>query len=91
VVQNLLNQIGLRATMKTAFIDRRYLMVYTSLTGATLVLWGIEWLWSPNFAACMVLAAVASLVLLAVNRPTLALASSFPELQRIPVVRKLIG
>lgn len=91
VVQNLLNQAGLRTTLRTAIIDRRYFLVYTSLTAVTLLLWGIQWLWSPNFAACMVLTAVASLGLLAVNRPTLALATSFPELQRIPGLRRIIA
>lgn len=87
VVQNLACQLGLRATLGTALIDRAYLRVYVSLVAVTGLLWAIQWLARPDLLVCLVLTAVASLGLLALNRPMLALASQFPELQRVPVLR----
>jgi O-antigen/teichoic acid export membrane protein len=90
VVQNVACQLGLRRTLGTALVDRGYARVYVSLVVATGLLWAIQEIAHPGLLICMVLTAITSVGLLAVNRPMLALASQFPELQRIPLLRSLV-
>ncbi len=91
VLQNLANQVGLCRTMGTALVDRRYLRTYLSLAVATALLWLIGSLADPPLFLCLVLTGLVSVALMAVNRPMLALADSFPELARIPLLRRLVG
>jgi len=91
VVQNLGFQLGVARTMGSALIDRRYVRTYLSLAVTTGLLWAVQWAWSPQLWLALVVGAVATLVLVIVNRPALALADSFPELGKVPVLRWVTG
>jgi O-antigen/teichoic acid export membrane protein len=89
-LQNLGFQLGLVRTMRTALIDRRYLGTYASLGAVTALLWAVDLAWSPDLWVAIGAGAVASLLLVAVNRRALQLGHSFPELRRVPGLRWVV-
>ena len=90
IVQNLLNQWALRRSIHTAFIDRANLRCYASIVVASGALWMLQWLLEPGLIVSAVAVAAASLAVLLISRQALELAETFPELQRLPGVRRLI-
>lgn len=91
VVQNVGYQVGVARTMRSAFVDRRYLPTYAWIAAVAGILWLLEWALEPALWGALLLGAAGTLVLVAANRPALALAHSFPELARVPGVRWVIG
>ena len=90
VGQNLLNQAALRRSLGTGLIGRSCWGTYAAILGFALALWAFELAISPGMLVSLVVAALASLAVLLVSQRALQLAHTFPELQRIPVVRKVI-
>jgi O-antigen/teichoic acid export membrane protein len=62
------------------------------LTVATLVaaLWGIDRLLTPSFPVAIAIAAAASLLLFRVTRDDLEVATVFPELRSVPLIRTFV-
>lgn len=89
VAQNALNQWALRGCLGTGFIDRAYLRCYVVIGCAAGALWGFQLL-HLGLSADLTAAGVASLAVLIANRRALELADTFPELRRVPGVRRLI-
>lgn len=90
VIQNVITQFALRSTIGTAFIDRSYLRCYLIIALVSGVLWGVDVLASPGLPASLFAAAVGSLVVLLSNRRALNLLDTFPELRRVPVLRRVL-
>ncbi len=53
--------------------------------------WSFQQLLSPNFYVGFAAATVASLIVLAFTRKSLAIGQTFPELLRFPLMRRIFG
>ena len=91
VVFNAVWQVGLARRTDVHGVDPGYAGVYVTIVVATAAFFAIQLIFSPAPVASAALAALASLTVLAVTRRRLALAETFPELARLPVVRLLAG
>lgn len=91
VLQNVAYQVGVMRTLGTAFLDRRYLPTYLSIVLVTAGLWAVQLAFDPPVWVAFLASAAASVLLVVLNRPVLALADSFPELAKIPVLRWVTG
>ncbi len=90
LVQNGMNQVGLRRHLGFRAFDPVLLRTAASSAGLVAVLFGLALLDLP-LAVLVASAAVASLVLIAVTRATLDLAEVFPALARLPMLRRLVS
>jgi len=91
LVQNAANQVGLRVATGTPLLARAYLRTYASIAVAAGLLVAADQLWSPGVLVAVVLTGLATLGLLAVNRPVLALVDDFPELAKVPLLRWFVS
>ncbi|HMQ30939.1 MAG TPA: flippase [Chloroflexaceae bacterium] len=91
VVHNIFKQIGLSFDTGISVFERRYLGVYISIAVAAAGLLAVQMGLQPPFFVGFVLAALVSLVVLYINRAQLRIGSTFPELLRVPFVRKFFG
>jgi O-antigen/teichoic acid export membrane protein len=89
LTQNVLHQLALPRCLGTGFIARGYVRCYLLIIGSAGALWAFQWL-GLGLIPDLATAAVASLVVLVGNRRALELGDTFPQLQRVPVVRRLI-
>jgi O-antigen/teichoic acid export membrane protein len=90
VVQNVVNQWALRRSLGTGFIDRSCARAYLVILACAVTLWVFQSLVDPGLVIGLAAAAVASLVVLLAGRSAIDLGDTFPELQRVPVVRWLV-
>lgn len=90
VMQNVLNQMGLRKELGSALPPTPYRSVYGYLAGASVCLVVLSWWLDPGLVVAFVLSGVAGLAVLVASLPALQPAQAFPELQRVPVVRDLV-
>jgi O-antigen/teichoic acid export membrane protein len=90
IAQNVLNQLALRSCLNTSFIDRAYLRCYGIIAACTAALWLLQLALHPGIVVSVALAGVGSLVVLLLNKRTLDLPSTFPELMKIPIARRLL-
>jgi O-antigen/teichoic acid export membrane protein len=90
VVQNLLNQWALRRALGTAFIDRSCARCYLVIVLATAALWLFRELVHPSLVMCLLAAAAASLLVLLAGRRAIELGGTFPELLRLPGIRRFV-
>jgi hypothetical protein len=90
VVQNLLNQAGLRRVLGSPWPPAGFRRPYAAVVGATVVLHGVQQGARPALLWSLALAAVLSLVVVRLSRPALDVAASFPSLRRVPVLRALV-
>ncbi len=106
IIYNLLNHLGLYLGTDIRLFEGRYVRVYAGIVAATLLLWlvnvGLEsqapaLAQLPGFArytslaVSFLVAAVCSVLLLRMNRGVMDLGNMFPELKRVPIVRKVMG
>jgi O-antigen/teichoic acid export membrane protein len=90
VGQNLVNQWALRRSIATSFVDRESRPCYALILLGAGALWAFQLLVSPGIVLSVVAAGVVSLGVIAASQKSLRLAETFPELQRVPVVGKLV-
>ena len=90
VVQNVLNQLALRRSIRTGFIDRSCLRCYLVIVACAAALWAFQWSLRPGLAIGLVAAAVASVIVLVASRSAIELKDNFPELRRVPVLKWLV-
>jgi len=90
VAQNLLNQLALRRTLRTGFIDRSCLRCYLAILAGGVALWVFQWTLRPGLVIGLIAAAVVSLLVLVLSRSAIELEENFPELRRVPVLRWLL-
>jgi len=91
LAQNALNQLGLCRVTGSPPIERGYRWTYTSIALVSLVLFGAGLLLPRGLLAALAITAVATLLLVVVNRRVLALLDSFPELGKVPVLRRIVS
>ena len=90
VVQNVLNQIALRGSLHTGFIDRSFLRCYVIIAVCTALMWGLQVTFHPGLILSVAVAAAGSLVVLLANKRVLDLPTIFPEILQIPLARRLL-
>jgi O-antigen/teichoic acid export membrane protein len=90
IVQNALYQVGLLRT-GVGRPDVRHLVVFAAIGLALVALMLVELAADLSLIIGLVVIATVWLVLVAGSRRTLELGRYFPELARIPVVRRLVG
>ena len=91
VLHNILKQSGLRLGTGVNLFDRRYVRVYIIITLSVLGLLLVQLLTSAPVYVSVVLAGLASLLVIRLNRHLLNVEQTFPELLRLPLVRQLLG
>jgi O-antigen/teichoic acid export membrane protein len=91
VVHNLLKQAGLRLSGGIELYRRELTPIYGAIVGTAGLLFTFQQLVQPPLAVGLVLAGVASLIVLAVARPRLDIMDTFPELGRMPYVGRVLG
>ena len=91
VVHNLLNHLGLLlCDTGVRLLEWRYLGVYgliALLSGGLLL---FQWLAAPSIALGLAMVALASLFLVRVTRKLVRLDETFPELLRVPLLRRVL-
>jgi len=90
VVQNLLNQYGLRRLGLVAF-PRHRLRPYGIVATAAGLLWLVVALLDPHVAVAVALAAATSAAVLLATRRDLSIADTFPEVRRLPLLGRILG
>jgi len=90
-VFNTMKQYALYRVSGISMFDRRYLTVYATIVAATLVLLFVQLVVDPPFLVGLGMVAISSFVVLTVGRSHLRLAETFPELAKVPLVRRFIG
>jgi len=90
VTHNLLNHSGLLTRTDVRVLDRCGLRVYGSVVLCTIGLHLVLRVLDLSFVSNVIIVAVAALLLIRINRDILAMDSTFPELNRIPLLRFLM-
>jgi len=90
VAQNALNQYALRSSLGTSFIERGYRRCYVVIVLAAALLWAFQLLLDPGLVIGLIAATVVSIGVVLASGSALELAETFPELMRVPLLRRLI-
>ncbi len=91
VIHNLVNQVSLLRTSGITLFPRRYLLLYSVMLLISVVLLGVQAYGGPPLYVGLALAGLGGLVVLRLARPLLELEETFPELARLPLVRRFFG
>jgi O-antigen/teichoic acid export membrane protein len=90
VAHNVFKQVALARTTSIRLLEWRAAKVYLVVAVATAAVWGFEVVVGPPLFVALVAAALASLVVLLVSRNSLEAAEMFPEVARLPIIRRLV-
>ena len=91
VIHNLLKQAGLRLGTGISIFEWAHFRVYLVIAVATIALLAVNLSARPPTIVQLALAGLASVVVLALNRHSLHMAETFPELRRLPFSRFFLG
>jgi O-antigen/teichoic acid export membrane protein len=90
VCQNLLFQVGLGRGIGVPLFEWRYARLYAVIVVVAGALTAVQLALEPPTVVAVLFAIVASLVVLFANRGLLDLDATFPELQRVPFLARLV-
>ncbi len=71
--------------------DPRYLGVYLTIGAATAFMVILQTLWGDSIPAMLAAVAIVPIALLRMNRRALEIGDAFPQLARVPLLRRVIG
>lgn len=91
IAHNILKQAGLLLGTGINLFDRRYIKVYVVILVGALGLLAIQQLTASHLYVGLALAALVSAAVVLINRKSLAVEQTFPELLRFPLMRRLFG
>ena len=91
VLQNFIYQWGLKTQTWVAGLDARYVRPYASIIIGSLVIIAIAQILRPPFLIGIVVVGVVSLLVFAINRHSLQIVDTYPELGRFRVMRRIFG
>lgn len=91
IFHNILKQAGLRLGTGINLFDRHYLKVYLVISLSALGLFLIQVLTDAPVYVSLILAGLASLLVVRLNRHLLNVEQTFPELLRLPLMSKILG
>lgn len=89
ILLNLLNQAALARCMRSGLVDRRYVRAYLVIVAAALLLWLVQQAFEPGIVVAVTVTAIVWAAVLLLTQRWLRLEESFPELARIPLVRRV--
>lgn len=87
---NVVNQIGLRNTIGAGLVDPVSARGFLRVAAVTGVVWAVVLLLDLGIAVALIVATVASLLLLAWTRRLLRLDEVFPEARQLPILKHLV-
>lgn len=90
IVQNAWYQWGLRTRSTVHAFDRRFTRAYLSIIVGALGMLAIVAVTDPPLIVGLLWAAAISIIVLLVNRSTLRVLETYPELARLPFLRRLL-
>jgi O-antigen/teichoic acid export membrane protein len=91
VIHNVLKQAGLRFGTGISIVERAHIRVYAIIAITALGLAVLNAVFKPPFLVQGALAALASVAVFRLNRGSLRLSETFPELGRLPFAHWLFG
>jgi O-antigen/teichoic acid export membrane protein len=91
IAHNVLKQAGLRRGTGISVFDRRHGVVYLWILGATGVLLAAQWALAPAPLGAIGLVAAVSAIVLLCTRRSLRVGDMFPELLRVPLLRRIVA
>jgi O-antigen/teichoic acid export membrane protein len=91
VARNVINQWLVVMFTPVRWFDARYVGVYASVVGAWVIIGLFEWVVAPPLLVAYAAAGAMSLAALRLNRRQLALAETFPELLRFPLLGRILA
>jgi O-antigen/teichoic acid export membrane protein len=89
IVHNLLNQLGLKLVTTVRPFNFQYLRIYGWIAGSTIGVGAVEWFWAPNWGIKSLLWGTACVGVLTATRTVLNSRQTFPELLKIPGIRRI--
>ena len=90
VVHNIFKQIGLRLTSGISIFDRQYLPFYLIIAGSATALFLITLFFAENIYVAVPLVMLASLFVIRTCKDKLKVEETFPELLKLPLMKKLL-
>lgn len=90
VVHNIFKQAGLRLASGLSIFDRQYLPFYLIIAVSAFVLFLIQLFSTDNIYVGIVLVALASLFVLRMCKKKLNVEETFPELLKLPLMKKIL-
>jgi O-antigen/teichoic acid export membrane protein len=91
VLHNALSQLGLvLCDTGIRLFEWRYFVVYLLIVGLSGGLLAFQWFFEPSIYVAIAMAAAASVLLIRATRHVVGLENIFPELLRVPLLRKLL-
>jgi O-antigen/teichoic acid export membrane protein len=84
VLYNLLKQIALRRVTGVPMFEMAYLPIYATIAITAVIIGVLEVVADPPLPVALLLAALASILVVALGRRSLRIAETFPELLRFP-------
>jgi O-antigen/teichoic acid export membrane protein len=91
VAQNVVNQIVLGRTLRSGGKGESFVRPYLTIAVVSVALAGFELAVHPGIVVALAVTAVASLAVLRFNRTAMRLASTFPELLKIPLLGRFLA
>ena len=91
VIYNVLKQVALRVGAGVPVFDRHYLRVYVTIACGAASVALLEHALQLKLLIALPFALAVSLLVLRLNRRSLAVAETFPELRRLPLGRRIFG
>jgi O-antigen/teichoic acid export membrane protein len=91
VLQNLIYQWGLKTQTWVHALDRRYVRPYASIVIGSIAIVAISQILRPPLLIGMIVAGVVSLLVFGINRHSLQIVDTYPELGRFRVMRRIFG
>jgi O-antigen/teichoic acid export membrane protein len=91
IAHNVFKQTGLRRGTGISIFNARHGGVYLVIVVATAMLGLGEWLVKPGLPLALAMVAAVSCGVFALSRRSLLVADMFPELLRVPLLRRLVG
>jgi O-antigen/teichoic acid export membrane protein len=91
ILQNFIYQWGLRSQTWVHGLDRRYVRPYASIIIGAIVIVAISQIVRPPFLVGIVVVGVVSSLVFAINRHSLQIVDTYPELGRFKVMRRIFG
>lgn len=91
IIHNLLKQTGMALATGTPFVDRRYVKPYATIAAAAGLLLVVREELEGNEPVRVTVCLLVCAAVLVVNRSALRLGHIFPELARVPGLRRLLG
>jgi len=89
ILQNFIYQYGLKTQTWVHGLDRRYVRPYASIIIGAIVVVAISQIFRPSFIIGIVVVGSVSLLVFAINRHSLQIVDTYPELGRFRIIRRI--